>query len=170
MKSYILPFTLMSVLFFNSSLVLAKEAQNKTADAETLTAAKKLVDHLIGSTFIEQMAKQSWGAIASEVKSKNPDINAAQLENFRLAFLDLQKQNMDDILADTPQIYARYYTKEELTQLYEFQTSPLGKKTLEVTPKIMGEMMPVILKKVQTIAPRIQQLMRERIKEKGYKI
>jgi hypothetical protein len=30
--------------------------------------------------------------------------------------------------------------------------------------------MPVILKKVQTIAPRIQQLMRERIKEKGYKI
>ncbi|MEP3475505.1 MAG: DUF2059 domain-containing protein [Hyphomicrobiales bacterium] len=170
MRSYILPFTLMSVLFFNSSLVLAKEAQNKTADAETLTAAKKLVDHLIGSTFIEQMAKQSWGAIASEVKSKNPNIDAAQLEHFRLAFLDLQKQNMDDILADTPQIYARYYTKEELTQLYEFQTSPLGKKTLEVTPKIMGEMMPVILKKVQTIAPRIQQLMRERIKEKGYKI
>jgi hypothetical protein len=153
-----------------SSVALAKDAQNKGADAETLAAAKKLVDHLIGSTFIEQMAKQSWGAIASEVKSKNPNIDATQLEDFRLAFLELQKQNMDDILSDTPQIYARYYTKQELTQLYEFQTSPLGKKTLEVTPKIMGEMMPVILKKVQTIAPRIQQLMRQRIKEKGYKI
>jgi len=170
MRSYILPFTLMCVLFLTSSFALAKETENKSGDAETLTAAKKLVDHLIGSTFIEQMAKQSWGTIATEVKSKNPNIEPAQLEDFRLAFLELQKQNMDDILADTPQIYARYYTKEELTQLYEFQTSPLGKKTLEVTPKIMGEMMPVILKKVQTIAPRIQQLMRELIKEKGFKI
>lgn len=163
MRSFILSFTLVFALCLNYSLAVAK-------DAETLAAAKKLIDHIIGSTFIEQMAKQSWGAIANEIKSKNPTISSDQLEEFRLAFLEIQRENMDDVLSGTPQIYARYYTKEELEKLYEFQTSPLGRKTLEVTPKIMGEMMPSIIRKTQTIAPRIQQLMRERIKEKGFKI
>lgn len=166
MRKIFLLFAIISILLNSSTSLIAKEPAN----AETLAAAKKLVDHLIGSTFIEQMAQQSWGAIAGEIKQKNPGISNENLENLRLVFLELQKENMDDILADTPQIYARYYSKEELTQLYEFQSSPLGKKTLEVTPKIMGEMMPLILKKVQAIGPRIQQLMKQRIKEKGFKI
>ncbi len=167
MRSFILPFTVVSVLFLNSSFAVAKDTQTHT---ETLAAAKKLVDHLIGSTFIEQMAKQSWSAIANDIKSKNPTIDAEQLEEFRLVFLEIQKENMDEVLSGTPEIYARYYSKEELDQLYKFQTSPLGRKTLEVTPKIMGEMMPNILRKAQTIAPRIQQMMKERIKNKGFKI
>ena len=164
MKSYFFAFTLLcGALFLNPAVSHAK-------DAETLAAAQKLVDHLIGSTFLEQMSQQSWRAIASDLKTKNPGIDADKLEEFRLVFLEIQKEFMDEILSGTPQIYARFYTKEELEELYKFQTSSLGKKTLEVTPKIMGEMMPKIIRKSQTFAPRIQQLMRKRIKEKGYKI
>jgi len=37
-------------------------------------------------------------------------------------------------------IYAKYYTKEEIAALTEFYKTPLGKKTVSVTPQTMSDM------------------------------
>jgi hypothetical protein len=49
--------------------------------------------------------------------------------------LDLKK-----LLELAVPIYAKYYTTEEIGQLTEFYKTPIGKKSLAVTPKTMSEM------------------------------
>ena len=74
------------------------------------------------------------------------------------------------MLGHAPQIYARHFTIDELKQLYTFQSSPLGKKSLKVMPQILGELMPIILKQSKKVGRRILKRLKNVIRDKGYKI
>ncbi|MCR9083795.1 MAG: DUF2059 domain-containing protein, partial [Cyclobacteriaceae bacterium] len=38
----------------------------------------------------------------------------------------------DALIAEVGEVYKKYYTEEEMLQLIEFYSSPIGKKTLEI--------------------------------------
>ncbi|TDK45982.1 DUF2059 domain-containing protein [Algoriphagus formosus] len=49
----------------------------------------------------------------------------------------------DELIAEVAEVYKKYYTEEEMLQLIEFYSSPIGKKTLEITPQLSGETMQI---------------------------
>ncbi|AKU22094.1 DUF2059 domain-containing protein [Massilia sp. NR 4-1] len=63
---------------------------------------------------------------------------------------------MDDIIAATTPIYTRYYTADEMRQIAAFYRTPVGKKTLQVMPQLMGEAMEM---GQRVIAPHVQKIM-----------
>ena len=54
-----------------------------------------------------------------------------------------EKVNMDDLLFACVPVYAKYYTRDEIRQLITFYESPLGKRLVEVTPKLTQETMAI---------------------------
>lgn len=61
-------------------------------------------------------------------------------------------------------IYKKHYTDEEILQLVDFYKSPLGKKTLEVTPAITTESMAVGQKAGQEAMQKVM----EKLEKMGY--
>ncbi|NVE00479.1 DUF2059 domain-containing protein [Massilia sp. BJB1822] len=68
---------------------------------------------------------------------------------------------MDDIIAETLPLYARHYTADEMRQIAAFYRTPVGKKTLQVMPQLMGEAMEM---SQRVIAPHFQLIMQSKKK------
>ncbi|MBB3223302.1 DUF2059 domain-containing protein [Pseudoduganella umbonata] len=64
----------------------------------------------------------------------------------------------DEMMAEVVPLYSRYFTADEMKQLATFYRTPIGKKSLQVMPQLMGEGMQV---GQRVIAPRINKLMQE---------
>ncbi len=64
----------------------------------------------------------------------------------------------DAHVAEVVPLYARYFSPDEMKQLAAFYRTPVGKKSLQVMPKLMGEGMQA---GQRVIAPRINKLMQE---------
>ena len=146
-------------------LALAKEPSS-----EALREANKLFDLTFSGTFFENLTAQVWKSVEQALKAKNPSISEDVLSTFKSELMAIQQEQMADVMKEAPRIYARHFTVDELKQLYDFQASPIGKKSLKVMPQIMGELMPLILKHAQQAGPRVMQKLQEKIKHKGYKI
>ena len=64
----------------------------------------------------------------------------------------------DEMMAEVVPLYARYFSPDEMKQLATFYRTPIGKKSLQVMPQLMGEGMQL---GQRVIAPRINKLMQE---------
>ncbi|MBO6548254.1 MAG: DUF2059 domain-containing protein [Rhizobiales bacterium] len=174
MRSFILLLILVSTLFLNLPLALAKDTQDRVADSEALSIARKLIEILVKSEGLKKtlkvIAREDWKPIAIEIKLKNPKINKVQLEELRAIYEEIQLGPMNPIFTQLPKIYVRYFSKEELIALYEFENSPLGRKLNKVTPKIIAEITPMLASTAASRAPGMYPLIKKRIKEKGFKM
>lgn len=161
-------FSMLCAVAGSGSLVFAQEQNEPTAEA--MEQANKLFELTFAGTFLDQLADQVWRPVESELKKNNSSITAEELKILKDEYLVIQKEQMAEILTEAPRIYARHFTADELKELYEFQSSPLGMKSLQVMPAIMGELMPMIIKHSQSAGPRMMEKLRNKIKERGYKI
>jgi len=98
---------------------------------------KAPVIKLLEAMNIDQTMSQTIDAIAKTPAYAAMDIPKEVWDEFKKEF---NSQNLMDQLAS---IYAKYYTEEEIIQLTEFYESPIGQKTIQVTPQLMGESMTV---------------------------
>lgn len=160
--------SLLGAVAGSGSLVFAQE-QNEPS-AEAMEQANKLFELTFAGTFLDQLADQVWRPVENELRSNNSSITDEEIKILKEEYLAIQKEQMADILTEAPRIYARHFTTDELKQLYVFQSSPLGMKSLQVMPSIMGELMPMIIKHSQNVGPRMMEKLRKKIKERGYKI
>ena len=64
----------------------------------------------------------------------------------------------DEMMAEVVPLYARYFSPDEMKQLATFYRTPIGRKSLQVMPQLMGEGMQL---GQRVIAPRINKLMQE---------
>ncbi|WP_338771582.1 DUF2059 domain-containing protein [Massilia sp. METH4] len=64
----------------------------------------------------------------------------------------------DEMMAEVVPLYARHFTADEMKQLAAFYRTPVGRKSLQAMPKLMGEAMQV---GQRVIAPRINKVMQE---------
>jgi uncharacterized protein len=69
-----------------------------------------------------------------------------------------------DLINSVIQVYAKYYTEEEIDQIIAFYNSPTGKKMIESTPLILQESMTTGKNWSQQVSEKII----EQLKEKGY--
>ncbi|MFC3416096.1 DUF2059 domain-containing protein [Algoriphagus hitonicola] len=49
----------------------------------------------------------------------------------------------EELIAEVAEVYKKYYSEDEMIQLIEFYTSPIGKKTLKINPQLSGETMQI---------------------------
>ena len=75
---------------------------------------------------------------------------------------------INEIRKFTVSLYAKHFTEEELKQLVEFYSSPVGKRMVELTPKITEESVAFGLKQGERAVQRVQDSVRAYIQKKGY--
>lgn len=100
-------------------------------------ASESKVMDLLESTGMAEMAKQSMVQMINMQKQSNPEVP----EQF---WIDFQKEaNTEELMKLMIPIYRKYYTDEDITELIAFYKTPIGQKTLAVTPALMQETMQV---------------------------
>ena len=105
-----------------------------------------------------KLAEQVMAALIPQFKQLVPDIPGVFWDKFS------ERLNVDDLLYAYIPAYDKYYTHDEIKQLIIFYGSPIGKKTIEVTPLLLQDTMAVGQKWGEKL---VQEIVVELIKE-GY--
>ena len=81
--------------------------------------------------------------------------------------MDLMSQEMswDKMKGDYITIYEETFTREELSGMIEFYKSPVGQKSIEKQPELMEKSMQVSKKKMGELMPRVESLIQEMYQE-----
>ena len=168
--------------FFGALLLVAQPDLTGTALAQDSTQtvedsqenrveiAKKLVEDTVTSKLVDNLTASMWAPAEKTLRESNPGVGDEVFEELRKGLAQQTTEMMDELVADMPAVFAQYFTVSELQQIYDFQTSEVGRKALEVQPKIMGALMPKIIKSVQERTPEILKQVREKAAEKGLKL
>jgi uncharacterized protein (TIGR02145 family) len=106
----------------------------------------------------EKLVEQMMDNIIAMYKQNRTGVPATYWDRFRKKF------NFSEIIREEIPIYDKYYTHDEIKQLIIFYESPVGKKSVEISPVIMKEMMAIGQKWGEKI---VQELLKELMAE-GY--
>jgi hypothetical protein len=111
--------------------------QSSLPDAETTKLAKQLME----ASRVRKTLEESVGAMVAQGKSSAGD-NAEKLpEGFWEELEKEMHKQIPSLMESLVPVYAKHFTKEELTALIEFYGTPAGKKLAEKQPLIMQESM-----------------------------
>ena len=150
-----------AVLFACAPAFAQSAAPVPSADPQVVAATKQMLDSMnlhdtLAATMqqLEQQIPAQMRASATAAINGNPKLDAKQ-KAAALAKLDEEVPKasatmhallsdptlIDDMIAQMVPMYAETYTLDEIRQLTAFYNSPVGKKTLAVTPTLMGRSM-----------------------------
>ncbi|MFK7903439.1 MAG: DUF2059 domain-containing protein [Nitratireductor sp.] len=160
------------ILSFISAMALASFSSFALEDTKEnrLMLAEKLVQETVTSSIVKNMVDATWPPMEKNLLDQNPNIPRDALDGLKADLGDQQKQLIAELIVDMPRIYAKFFSTSDLEKILEFQTSEVGKKAVSLQPQIMAEIMPKMLKSIQENTPRIMQRMKDKIREKGYKL
>jgi len=110
---------------------------------EALQPAHELVA-VVGEQSVAQtisgLTAQVWPSIEQSLRAPNPKIDAATAADLRKEYERLLTEDYNEIMADAPAIYARYFTVQEMRDLIAFYRTPVGAKALSVMPQALTEL------------------------------
>ena len=152
-------------VFAQEDAPLADDSREKRVEI-----AEELVADTIASKLADNLLASMWAPAEKSLRENNPAIDDEVLEELRDSLATQTSEMIDELTAAMPGVFAQYFTASELQQIYDFQTSDIGRKALEVQPKILGALMPKILQSVQERTPKILQSIRAKAAEKGLKL
>ena len=143
---------------------------SQNVNAEALAAAKALVDETLRGAFVRQMAASGWPTVAQTIRARNPGITNDMLSEIEAAYVDELETQIVGLMTEMPEVYARHFSASELKELLAFQTSALGRKAMDVQPRIMGEIMPRMMRRLPQLQAAVQKALRERFRDRDVKI
>ncbi|HKA70600.1 MAG TPA: DUF2059 domain-containing protein [Xanthobacteraceae bacterium] len=147
--------------------------QNDRDLAARLEAGKELAEVMSKDTFVPavaQITSRAWPTVEQELRAKNPGIDAASIADLRKEFERIQIEFLLDLMKDAPAIYARHFTAQELRDLVAFYRTPLGTKTQQVMPYLSGEIMGLIIPRLQDVISRTNDAFTKILSQRGYKL
>jgi hypothetical protein len=140
-----------------------------TPSPDAVAAAKELMaimsPDLIGQ-MMRGMVAQMWPQIE---RSFGPQMDAATSAELRAEFEHTTQQFVMDSMQDMPQIYARYFTADELRQLAAFYKTPLGAKALSQIPKVMADFSSTMLPRMTAFQQQLQGRLQAILQKHGIK-
>ena len=148
------PIAVMVSAVFAGGIAIGQQAGEDDA-AEAVLADARLLIKVTGG---DKMAIQVMNQMLASFKQAMPQVPGEYWDKF------MEKVDAQGIVELTAPIYVKYLTHAEIKGLVAFYQSPLGKKLVEVQPKIVQESFAVGQQWGMKIA---QQVQRELIKE-GY--
>jgi hypothetical protein len=144
-----------------ASLVYADSQTHRQAAEEVLrlTGVDKMVVPLIDQIQRVQIQQLQQMDLSSEAYA------TAQRYLQRINDLVASEMQWQAIKDDYIGLYTDAFTEQELHQLIQFYSTPLGRKVIEKMPVLMEQSMQLGQKKMMKITPEIQALSEEMIQE-----
>lgn len=72
-----------------------------------------------------------------------------------------------ELLEELMPVYERHFTHEEIREMIAFYETPLGKKTIDVMPRVMADSMQIGQRWAARVMPEIQQKVTKQMREEG---
>lgn len=121
-----------------------------SANAQTLPSGyREAVSELYAVTHMRELSEET-ATIAYDSMGLEFTIPTSEVVH------EMYDSIWDKALDDYAQIYAKYYTLEELRELCEFYKTPLGEKVNKCNPAVNREKLSVMDKYMQEITPILQ--------------
>lgn len=137
---------------------------NEDASIEKLMAAFSTQTDEIAKTTIKRMLDED-KTLPSDQRKAVEDLLLNDTTNMFKRYQDklMSRLNLAQMVEEiSTAIYEKHYTLEEIRELTAFYKSPLGRKTLKLTPEIFGESMQILMEK---LPPKITEVTKEIEKE-----
>jgi hypothetical protein len=164
----ILIFFALTFLFLSQTVTAFPLNREKTALLDKLFEQTGQTAAAVGM----QMARLSIQQMTTSMKIMNPDIDQKIIDMMEEIVEDVVYEEIivkNEYLKMIYPIYLKYLTQDDLKQMIEFNSTPLGKKIIKVLPVIMQEMIPVAQAYSQTLEPKLLQSLTERLEKEGIK-
>ena len=143
-------------------------AQAPAPSPDALAAAKELATMMGGDTVGQMSAAltaQIWPNIEQQL---GPKVDAATLTELRSQFEASLSNFTKEVMADSPAVYARHFTVEELRAMLAFYKSPVGQKALHTMPAVMTELGQQMAPRMQAFQTELHTKMEATLKKHGY--
>jgi uncharacterized protein len=145
------------------------DATDATKTAEEMMSAmiaqtEKMSEELMPDTISERgsLTRQEQEEHRQKLKATRARMNK------RVKELMTQRIDLTKVLAEVSySIYDKYFTEGEIKDLIAFYSSPTGKKSIELMPKLFADSM---TKTAELITPKLQQIMKEIMDEELKKL
>jgi len=145
------------------------------ASADALTPAKRAdIRQLLEVTGASNLAQQFVAATSQNLfrslKESRPDVpdRAFEVMNRELTALFAEKlQAPDGLLDRTIPVYDKYFTHAEIRELLAFYQTAIGRKTIAVLPKVVGESMVLGEKWGESLRPEIEKRVAAALRKEG---
>jgi hypothetical protein len=162
MKTYAALFCV--VLACSAPLARADEASQRAAVEELLKVMR--ADEMMNNMMAKQ--KEAFAKMIPSFMSKDmPAASALSAQEMQSKIMDAVYSQLtwESLKPDFIQIYAEVFTEKEIKDLTAFYGTPLGQKLLEKMPELTGKSMQIMQKRMVTIMPEMQKIIKETIQE-----
>lgn len=163
-----LPAALIGAIF---AVVLAGQADAEVVEDNPearIEIAERLVSETLTDKLLNDMSGVAWESLQQNLEDANPGIEPEVIDELRKEFMKFQTDLFDRLMAGLPRVYARHFTTDELQQIYDFQTSPVGRKVIEVQPRIMSQFLPQMMRRMQAEMPSLLRRFETIVRKRGY--
>lgn len=153
---------------FSLLLVLAHPAYADD-EAERRVIAERVVAMTTTDATMDAMLVAIWPPVRDSIVTQNPSAPAEMLTALERVMADTLREMVTEMSSDVVAFYATEFELGELAALEAFYRSQTGTKLLALTPKLMNQIMPTMLRKSQDMMPKLMEEMGEAAKERGLK-
>lgn len=159
---------------FITLLMWSVNAHTEEIDTQKQALIEKLLQQTGNSS--EQISRQFSNLFIRQMelslKTTNPDVDP---KAFKIMEEEINAVIKEELLSGNQfskllyPIYAKKFTSEELQQMIEFNSTPLGEKMIRVMPQITQEAMFIGQAYGQKLVPKIKARVVQRFKKEGIK-
>lgn len=135
---------------------------------ETMQAARELATIMSGDSVAQMSAALTAQIWPNIVRQLGPKVDAATLTELRGQFEQSLSAFSAEVMHDSPAVYARHFTAEELRAMLAFYKSPVGQKALRTMPTVMTELSAQMAPRMQVFQTDLQAKMEATLREHGY--
>ena len=164
-------FTLLAVA--GASIGPLPAAAQSPATPDAIAAARDLLavvsKDMIGQ-IVTRVTGQVWPVLERALRTKQPTISPEVLAELRSEFERIQREYMAGLMGDAPAIYARHFSAAELRELLAFYRTPIGEKALRELPQITGEIMALIVPRMQQVQTQTMGAFTKILRQRGLEI
>ena len=156
----LLTLALLGTLLFSSTASASTDSHRQAA-LEMLSISR--VDKMI-----EPMMENVMSMIQQQMAQVDiPEDKKPIIQKYNQKIVETLRQEMqwEKMKEDFVALYLNVYTEEEIRELTEFYSSPLGQKMLDKMPELMQASLQISQSMLQQTLPKIQQLSQEMARE-----
>lgn len=160
---------LIAFVLVAAALALPAHAQTPPAPSPDAMAAAKELAAIMSGDSVSQLSAALTGQIWPNIERQlGPKVDAATIAELRGQFEQSLSSFTTEVMRDSPTVYARHFTVEELRAMLAFYKSPAGQKSLKTMPTVMTELGEQMQPRMQAFQEDLHNKMEATLRKRGY--
>jgi len=150
-----------------AALLASAPAPAAAADDAKRAKVAELIELTGGAKLTTQMGQLMAQFIGETIKRSGKELTPEMVESINHVVNKKLSADAAEMLAEMQPIYAKHYTSSELDELIAFYKTPIGKKSIDVTPTIMQESAQIAMAWTRRIGPQVQEAAIQQLRDDG---